>query len=1073
MRVPKPLSLTLALVLGAGVLPATVSMTATAAPPEDDSGFTALRGFEPRGADVRVKPRAYAASRVDLPALRADLAKSGSGSTVVSIPDPSGRSVDFRVEQTRLMEDGLATKHPEITTYAGRGVDDSVSTIALDLTPMGFHASVRGANGQRAWYVDPAYNRRGTTAHLSYYNAALPPEAQRRAEGEIRSIRSAVEAEQAAQAAAGQPVTKRFYRLALTSDPTYAAYFGVENVLSEKVTLINRVNQIYNEDMAINLRLINETDKLNLDTVEEASGPDGLCGSAPCFAPYDDGGTPGDDSDDIPGDLDFCDAPVLNKNRNFLGLVIGAENYDVGHIALGVDGGGVAYLGVVGGAYKGSGCTGLEEPTGDFFAVDYVAHELGHQFGGNHTFNGATGNNCLFQREPGASVEPGSGSSVMAYAGICRQDNLQPHSDPYLSHHTIDEFTALSTGAPYGNVEVQSVSLRGFDADGDSFELGYPGQAPVTITRGGNYTAADLAAAITGLTGQDASVAQWAFDEYGYPLPGDDPDGPQLPHEPGDEGFSVFFNTVPSIESESPDMESLTVTAGTGGVTGLVGEVDKGGPSGNQGTPVTSANTAPTVTAQADRTIPMRTPFALTAAASDADGNPVTYSWEQHDYGAAAGGNALTSNGKVYGPLFRMFGTAVDISDEDALKSPSPGQHQTDGDPTRVFPDLAQILANNTNAVTGNCEGVVPTPNTVPLSKQMRECFSEYLPKAGYLGSAPTTSDPAPAAGAMHFRVTARDGDPIAGGTSYDDVTLALDPNAGPFLVTSQSAAGQTVTGGVPVPITWDVKGTQALAANVKITLSTDGGKTFGKVLSASTPNDGSERLKLPNEAAAKARIKIEAVDNYFFDLNDADFAIGKRGAPDTTFEKGPKKGIVLAKKATLRFGSDAEDAEFDCTVDGKDVACPGGVVKVKARTGTHRVTATARTEAGSDASPVVRSYTVPVNDTKLKASGSWRRLEDRSAFRGDVSLSSDAGSALALEVSKARRIVLVVSTGKAGGEVEVLLGKRLLRTVSTQGKNKTKVLKSVKVKGKRSGLLKIRVEGRKPVRIEGVAVVR
>ena len=136
------------------------------------------------------------------------------------------------------------------------------------------------------------------------------------------------------------------------------------------------------------------------------------------------------------GQLEFCDVPTLGRNRVVLGQLVGASNYDVGHIGLGVNGGGVAYLGVVGADYKGGGCTGLPEPKGDFFAIDYVAHEFGHQYAGNHTFNGVQWNCGGGNRKPSTSVEPGSGSSVMAYAGICRQDDLQPHTDPYFSAKT-------------------------------------------------------------------------------------------------------------------------------------------------------------------------------------------------------------------------------------------------------------------------------------------------------------------------------------------------------------------------------------------------------------------------------------------------------------------------------------------------------------------------------------------------------------------------------------------------------------------------------------------------------------
>ncbi len=583
-RGTRRLSVLVMLVLGAGVLPAVTTSSAVAAP--DDGAFTTLRGFEPTGAKIRVEPREYAATRVDLSALRGEL-PAGDASTVVSVPGPSGRLVDFRVVRTQVMESELAAAHPEIATYAGRGVDDPRASIALDLTPMGFHAFVRAPGNGRDWYVDPAYNRRGTTAHLSYYGRDLPRPEKRRAEGEVSALRDTVTAAQQSRPEAGKPVDRRYFRLALTSDPSYAAYFGTDNVLAEKVTLINRVNEIYNDDLGVELRLVNGTDRLNLDTDAKATGADGPCGAAPCFAPYDDNATPDDDSDDTYGELDFCDVSTLGKNRTVLGQLIGASNYDVGHIALGVNGGGVAYLGVIGGDYKGGGCTGLPKPKGDFFAIDYVAHEIGHQFGGNHTFNGALG--ACGGNISAASVEPGSGSSVMAYAGICGQDDLQPHTDPYFSHLTVDE-THATMDDSYDNVEVQTVSLRGFGDAGDSFTLEYDGETTDPIVFGTNYSAAGIKAALEEVTGQPVSIAQWGYDQYNSYYVNYVP-----PVEPDETGFQVIFNDEPTIEAEGDDVPELAVTGGSTGVSGFVGETSRGGPAQNAGFPLASTNTNPTV----------------------------------------------------------------------------------------------------------------------------------------------------------------------------------------------------------------------------------------------------------------------------------------------------------------------------------------------------------------------------------------------------------------------------------------------------------------------------------------------
>ena len=192
---------------------------------------------------------------------------------------------------------------------------------------------------------------------------------------------------------------------------------------------MNRVNQVYEDETSIRLVLIDDTDKTNLNTDADAIGANGPCGSAPCYTT---------------AQLAGCAGGTLARNRIVLGQIVGASKYDIGHLGLGKSGGGVANLGVVGGNSKAGGCTGLPNPEGDYYAVDYVAHEMGHQFAGNHTFNG-TQLNCAGNKNGGTAVEPGSGSSIMAYAGICRQDDLQPHSDPYWSQRSFEEITNYVT----------------------------------------------------------------------------------------------------------------------------------------------------------------------------------------------------------------------------------------------------------------------------------------------------------------------------------------------------------------------------------------------------------------------------------------------------------------------------------------------------------------------------------------------------------------------------------------------------------------------------------------------------
>ena len=863
-----------AVALAAAVLPGGTS--ATAAP--DGTMFRSLDGFRPSGPHVRVDPDHYRAFRVDTAQVRSTLASApragAAGSTEITIPTPDGGVEHFAVQRTSILSPELAAAHPEISTWAGDSLDHDGTSIALDVTPMGFHASVRPAGGQGAWYVDPAYNTRGTTTHLSYYGGDLAKQAKQFAERDMPVVKKLARA-RVSSPAPDAVVQQKVYRLALVTDPTYAEYFGADNVTAEKVTLMNRVNQIYNDDLAINMQL---TADVQFNTWEDAVEPSGPCGANPCWV---DEPNPGDANGGyVQGQLAYCDVGTLERNQIVLGQLVGASNYDIGHIMLGVNGGGIAGLGVVGSIEKGMGCTGLPDPTGDFMAIDYVAHEMGHQFGGNHTFNGNQWNCSGGNRNDGTSVEPGSGSSVMAYAGICRQDNLQNHTDPYFSQRTqteVNTYTSSDESSAAPPVEVQDIALDGFRR-GDSIKVGFPGGVggPVTFTRGSTgdtaYTRENVEAKLEALTGKDLTVAGWGYDPYAE-IYSDTGGYPATLTNPGAGGFQVMFagDADPyTQDSDRQDEPAFQVTSSDVRYV-HVGETAKGGAPGNTGFAVnTTTNHNPVVTAPADRTIPTRTPFTLTGSGTDSDGDPLIYLWEQNDDARGKSGTALVSNNKVFGPLFRVFGTVANVTDEATLEYNSPGENLASEETrTRTFPDMAQILNGNTNAKSGSCPKVkLVTDPYVPVDSKPLNCYSEFLPTSAYKGT------PGMTAHAMHFRLTARDRVPGGGGVSYDDVTLTVDPDAGPFLVTSFGKKGMSAKGGKQVDLTWQVKGTKKLAANVQIVLSTDNGHTWSTVLKGSTPNDGKATVTMPTTKTSNARIAILAVDNYFFDVNDKPFAI-------------------------------------------------------------------------------------------------------------------------------------------------------------------------------------------------------
>ncbi|HRB24795.1 MAG TPA: M12 family metallo-peptidase, partial [Bacteroidia bacterium] len=631
-------------------------------------------------------PSSYRALNLDLNLLQQYLntAKAEPSQTanlknglMLEIPMPDGSFERFSIFQYNVMHPDLAAKFPQIKTYTGQGIDDVTATIKLDVTQFGFHAMIRSSKGDV--YIDP-YNQNTVNYYMSYERKNLIR--QNSFECSLAD-KTAMEI----QNANGNTVQRtngtqlRTYRLALSCTGEYAAFYGgtVSGAMAGMATTMNRVNGVYESELSIRMVMVANNNLI----VYTNSSTDPFTNN--------NGST------------------MLGQNQTTCDNIIGSSNYDIGHV-FSTGGGGVAYLGCVcSSSNKAKGVTGSGSPSGDGFDIDYVAHEMGHQFGGDHTFNSTTGS-CSGNRSSTAAYEPGSGITIQAYAGICGSDNLAPHSIAYFHGYSLDQMITFSN------------------------------------TGGGN---------------------------------------------------------------------SCPVTTSTG-------------------------NTAPVVTNMGyNCTIPISTPFVLTGAATDANGDALTYSWEERDLGPAGAWNVQSTTA----PMFRPFPPTTS--------------------PSRTFPQMSDVV-NNTTTV-----GEL-------LSNQART---------------------------LKFRLTARDSRTGGGGIMHPDsnVIVTVVNAGGAFAVTAPNTA-VTWAGNSTQTVTWNVSGTTGSGintANVKISLSTDGGYTYPTVLLASTPNDGSQTITVPNISTTTARMKVEAVGNIFFDISNTNFTI-TTSTGLTTITTSPVSPLSFCKGASL-----------------------------------------------------------------------------------------------------------------------------------------------------------------------------
>lgn len=448
---------------------------------------------------------------------------------VLTLPMADGQFARFRIVESSIMEPALALRFPEIRTYRGQGLDDPSVTTRFDWTPLGFHAIVLANHSTMV--VEPADAERGD--YVSYYSQDLPSESAvlncLTADADHAPPDSPKpQLQSAAQTTAAilpNGSTLRTFRVAIGVTGEYTQIYGggtVSGGLAAVITAINNFDAFFEREVAVRLVVVaNQTSII-----------------------YTSGATDG-----------YTHANQFqmgNENQAKLDSIIGSGNYDIGHVFDGQTisngygaSGAVSFVGGVGvNGQKAKGATLFYSlPPSHPYHTHALAHELGHQFGATHSFNGTT-SPCGPERIPSTAYEPGSGSTIMGYGGLCGAEAI-PTQETYYHEGSLEQIVALTTSGPASAIAVLTPTgnTPPVVQAGDSFTI--PANTPFTLTAMGSDPDGD------------ALTFCWEEFDLGTPSPPNTDDGSRPL-------FRSFFPTTKSSRTfpQLSDILSGTSTFG-------------------------------------------------------------------------------------------------------------------------------------------------------------------------------------------------------------------------------------------------------------------------------------------------------------------------------------------------------------------------------------------------------------------------------------------------------------------------------------------------------------------------------